>query len=79
MSESKEIWIDKHTHRTLELRMTAAGHFMHHRYGPFNAPLTISPPHRPRGQHATPRRAPRSVLRTAVVHFQPGTDGGGPR
>jgi hypothetical protein len=38
------IWIDKTTHRTLELRMTAAAHFMHHRYGPFNAPLTISPP-----------------------------------
>jgi hypothetical protein len=40
------IWIDKKTHRTLELRMTAAGHFMHHRYGPFNAPLTINPPGR---------------------------------
>jgi hypothetical protein len=37
-------WIDKKTHRTLELRMTAAAHFMHHRYGPFNAPLRISPP-----------------------------------
>jgi len=40
------IWIDKNTHRTLELRMTAAAHFMHHRYGPFDAPLTISPPGR---------------------------------
>ena len=40
------IWIDKKTHRTLELRMTGAGHFMHHRYGPFNAPLTINPPGR---------------------------------
>jgi hypothetical protein len=38
------IWIDKRTHRTLELRMTAAAHFMHHRYGPFDAPLTIGPP-----------------------------------
>jgi hypothetical protein len=38
------IWIDKRTHRTLELRMTAAAHFMHHRYGPFDAPLTVSPP-----------------------------------
>jgi hypothetical protein len=38
------IWIDKRTDRTLELRMTAAAHFMHHRYGPFNAPLTVSPP-----------------------------------
>jgi hypothetical protein len=41
------VWIDKKTHRVLELRMTAAAHFMHHRYGPFNAPLTIKPP-RPR-------------------------------
>jgi hypothetical protein len=40
------IWIDKKTHRTLELRMTAAAHFMHHRYGPFNAPLTITSPRR---------------------------------
>ena len=38
------IWIDKQTHRTLELRMIAAAHFMLHRYAPFNAPLTISPP-----------------------------------
>jgi hypothetical protein len=38
------IWTDKRTDRTLELRMTAAAHFMHHRYGPFNAPLTVSPP-----------------------------------
>jgi len=40
------VWIDKQTHRTLELRMTAAAHFSQHRYGPFNAPLTISPPRR---------------------------------
>jgi len=40
------VWIDKKTRRTLELRMLAAGHFMHHRYGPFNAPLTIRPPGR---------------------------------
>jgi hypothetical protein len=26
--------------------MTAAAHFMHHRYGPFNAPLTITSPRR---------------------------------
>jgi hypothetical protein len=38
------IWIDKRTYRTLELRMIAAAHFMHHLYGPFNAPLAISPP-----------------------------------
>jgi hypothetical protein len=40
------IWIDKRTHRTLELRMTAGAHFMQHRYSSFNAPLTISPPRR---------------------------------
>ncbi len=37
-------WIDRRTYRTLELRMTAAAHFMHHVYGPFDAPLTIRPP-----------------------------------
>jgi copper transport protein len=36
--------IDRRTHRTLALRMTAAAHFMRHRYGPFNAPLEIRPP-----------------------------------
>lgn len=38
------IWLDKSNDRTLELEMTAAAHFMHHRYGPFNAPLKIQPP-----------------------------------
>jgi hypothetical protein len=38
------IWIDKTTYRTLQLRMTASAHFMHHTYGPFNQPLTITPP-----------------------------------
>jgi hypothetical protein len=38
------IWLDKRTDRTLELEMTAAAHFMHHSYGPFNAPLTIKAP-----------------------------------
>jgi hypothetical protein len=38
------IWEDKHNHRTLELEMTAAAHFMHHAYGPFDTPLTIRPP-----------------------------------
>jgi hypothetical protein len=38
------VWIDKKTHRALELRMTASAHFMHHRYGPFNAHLRIDPP-----------------------------------
>jgi hypothetical protein len=37
-------WIDKATGRTLELRMTAAAHFMHHVYGPFDAPQQIRPP-----------------------------------
>lgn len=36
--------IDPATARTLELRMVAAAHFMHHRYGPFNAPVRIRPP-----------------------------------
>jgi copper transport protein len=36
--------IDRRTYRTLALRMTAAAHFMRHRYGPFNAPLEIRPP-----------------------------------
>lgn len=38
------IWVDRGTARTLELRMTAQAHFMHQVYGPFNGPLTISPP-----------------------------------
>jgi len=38
------IWVDKQNHRTLELQMTAAAHFMHHTYTNFNAPLTIEPP-----------------------------------
>jgi hypothetical protein len=37
-------WIDKRSYRTLQLRMTAAGHFMFHRYTEFNAPLKIVPP-----------------------------------
>lgn len=36
--------VDKATSRTLDLRMTASAHFMHHRYGPFDSPLTITPP-----------------------------------
>jgi copper transport protein len=38
------IAVDKATKRTLELRMTAAAHFMHHRYSRFNVPLRITPP-----------------------------------
>ena len=37
-------WIDKGSYRTLQLRMTAAAHFMFHRYTEFNAPLKIRPP-----------------------------------
>ena len=37
-------WIDRSTYRALRLRMTAAGHFMFHRYLQFNAPVRIAPP-----------------------------------
>ena len=37
-------WIDRQTYRTLQLRMTAAAHFMFHRYSAFNEPLRIRPP-----------------------------------
>jgi hypothetical protein len=37
-------WIEKGTYRPLQLRMTAAAHFMLHRYVAFDRPLTISPP-----------------------------------
>ena len=37
-------WIDRSTYRPLRLRMTAAGHFMTHRYLEFNRPLAIRPP-----------------------------------
>jgi hypothetical protein len=40
------VWLDKRTTRPLALRMTAAAHFMQHRYSSFNAPLKISPPTR---------------------------------
>jgi hypothetical protein len=39
-----QLAIDKRTFRTLELRMTAAAHFMHERYSGFDAPLQIRPP-----------------------------------
>ncbi len=38
------VWIDRRTYRTLRLRMTAAAHFMHHRYVEFDRPLAIRPP-----------------------------------
>jgi hypothetical protein len=37
-------WIDRATYRPLRLRMTAAGHFMTHRYVAFDRPLKITPP-----------------------------------
>jgi hypothetical protein len=37
-------WIDRQSYRTLRLRMTAAAHFMYHRYLEFNKPLRIVPP-----------------------------------
>ncbi len=37
-------WIDKRSDRTLQFRMTAAAHFMFHRYTGFDTPLRIRPP-----------------------------------
>jgi hypothetical protein len=39
-----EAKIEKSTGRTLILDMTAVAHFMHHVYGPFNAPFQLHPP-----------------------------------
>jgi non-ribosomal peptide synthetase component F len=36
--------IDRRTYQTLRLRMTAAAHFMQHRYVEFDRPLAIRPP-----------------------------------
>ena len=36
--------IDRATYRPLQLHMTAAAHFMTHRYLEFDRPLTIEPP-----------------------------------
>lgn len=38
------ITVDARTMRTLDLRMTTTSHFMHERYGSFDAPLSVSPP-----------------------------------
>jgi hypothetical protein len=38
------IWVDKSNHRTLELKMTAAAHFMNHTYDQFDAPILVVPP-----------------------------------
>jgi hypothetical protein len=37
-------WIDQKSYRTLRMRMTAASHFMFHRYVEFDKPLRIAPP-----------------------------------
>jgi len=37
-------WIERRSYRTLRLRMTAAAHFMVHRYEEFDLPLRIRPP-----------------------------------
>jgi hypothetical protein len=39
-----EAWIDQKTYRTLELDMTAASHFMHDVYGPFDVSMRLHPP-----------------------------------
>jgi copper transport protein len=39
-----ELAMDPSTDRPLELKMTAAAHFMHHRYTDFNRPMRILPP-----------------------------------
>jgi copper transport protein len=39
-----ELAMEPRTHRPLELKMTAAAHFMHHRYTDFNRPMRIAPP-----------------------------------
>jgi hypothetical protein len=37
-------WVDRKTYRPLRLKMTAAAHFMEHRYVEFDRPLAIRPP-----------------------------------
>jgi hypothetical protein len=39
-----EAWIDRANGRTMKLEMIAASHFMHDVYGPFDAPLQLTPP-----------------------------------
>jgi len=41
------ITVDKRTGRTLELDMTTIAHFMHERYGPFDARIAVRPPTSP--------------------------------
>jgi hypothetical protein len=40
------IVVDKRTLHTLDMRMTTTAHFMHERYGSFDAPLAVEPPAR---------------------------------
>lgn len=42
-----EITVDRRTFRTLEASMVTTAHFMHERYGPFDAPLAVRPPTSP--------------------------------
>lgn len=42
-----EILVDRRTFRTLDARMITTAHFMHERYGPFDAPLAVRPPTSP--------------------------------
>jgi hypothetical protein len=39
-----EARVEKSTGRTLVLDMVAVAHFMHHLYGPFDAPIRLRPP-----------------------------------
>jgi len=39
-----EAWVDRASGRTLELDMITAAHFMHDVYGPFDAPVRLTPP-----------------------------------
>jgi len=40
------ITLDKRSLHTLDLRMTTTAHFMHERYGAFDAPIAVNPPSR---------------------------------
>jgi hypothetical protein len=39
-------WIERSTYRTVRLHMVAAAHFMHDVDGPFNEPVSVTPPGR---------------------------------
>lgn len=42
-----EVVVGKRTFRTLDAEMITTAHFMHERYGPFDAPLAVRPPTSP--------------------------------